>query len=133
MDEDTTYNGTLTASDPENDTLTFAKVSDPSAGSVTVHVNGNFTYVPTANYNGSDSFTYSVSDGINGAISQVVTININDVAEPDTTPPVITLNGDAIITLSVGDSYTELGAIANDDRDGAVDVVISGTVDTTTA
>ncbi|GEM_PF-5759993 len=41
----------------------------------------------------------------------------------DETPPVITLNGDAKMTLHIGELYTELGASASDDRDGVVDVI----------
>lgn len=54
--------------------------------------------------------------------------------EADTTPPVITLNGPAIMTLECGvDSYTELGATVSDDSDPEVTLVIGGdTVDTTT-
>ncbi|MGC9351010.1 MAG: DUF5011 domain-containing protein, partial [Sulfurovum sp.] len=48
----------------------------------------------------------------------------------DTTPPVITLNGEANITLNQGEAYIEPGATASDKRDGNVDVEISGTVDT---
>jgi len=57
-----------------------------------------------------------------------------EVEEPDTTPPVITLNGPAIMTLECGvDSYTELGATVSDDSDPEVTLVIGGdTVDTTT-
>lgn len=51
----------------------------------------------------------------------------------DTTPPVITLNGDNPLNLSIDDTYTELGATANDDVDGSVTVGISGNVDTSTA
>jgi len=46
----------------------------------------------------------------------------------DTTPPVLTLNGEANITLEQGEAYTELGATAVDDRDGNVSVVVSGDV-----
>jgi|GEM_PF-1262134 len=46
----------------------------------------------------------------------------------DTTPPVITLNGDANITLTEGEIYNELGATALDDVDGEIDVSISGDV-----
>jgi len=59
-----------------------------------------------------------------------VSITVTDVVEPDTTAPIITLTGDSVVTLSVGDTYTELGATANDDRDGELTVVISGNVDT---
>ena len=49
--------------------------------------------------------------------------------QQDTTPPVITLNGDAVMTLECGvDSYTEPGATAVDDVDGEVGVVIGGDV-----
>lgn len=132
MDEDTTKSDTLTATDADGDALTFAKVSDPAHGTLSIDPNGNFTYVPESDYYGSDSFTYSVSDG-KTTVTQVVNITITDVAEPDTTAPVITLNGENPLTLTVGDTYTEPGATANDDRDGAVTVNITGSVDTATA
>jgi len=50
----------------------------------------------------------------------------------DVTPPVITLNGEANVTLEQGEPYTELGATAVDAVDGNVTVSISGTVDTNT-
>ncbi len=50
--------------------------------------------------------------------------------DKDTTPPVITLNGDSNITLYVGDKYKELGATATDNKDGNITVEIKGSVDT---
>jgi len=50
----------------------------------------------------------------------------------DTTPPVLTLNGEINVKLNEGDAYTELGATATDDIDGAVNVTSEGFVDTTT-
>jgi hypothetical protein len=47
----------------------------------------------------------------------------------DTTPPLITLNGDNPQTLTRGDAYVEAGASATDAVDGTVDVNITGTVD----
>ena len=38
----------------------------------------------------------------------------------DTTAPVITLNGDAQITVEVGSTYTDLGATASDNYDGDI-------------
>lgn len=46
----------------------------------------------------------------------------------DKTAPVITLNGDANITVSLQGTYTELGATANDEIDGAITPTLSGTV-----
>jgi hypothetical protein len=50
---------------------------------------------------------------------------------PDTTPPVITILGNKPETVVVGSTYTDAGATALDDIDGVVNVVASGTVDTT--
>lgn len=53
-------------------------------------------------------------------------------AVSDTTAPVITLNGSAEMTITVGESYTELGATAVDAVDGSVAVVMTGSVDINT-
>jgi len=50
----------------------------------------------------------------------------------DTIPPVITLNGEATMTLAQGAVYSEPGATALDAVDGNVSVAIAGTVDTST-
>lgn len=49
--------------------------------------------------------------------------------------PVITLNGDSHITLNVGDTYTEQGATAKDDKDGDITskISITGSVNTSKA
>ena len=39
---------------------------------------------------------------------------------PDTTPPVLTLNGAVAMTINAGDIYTDLGATAVDDIDGDI-------------
>lgn len=50
---------------------------------------------------------------------------------PDTTPPIITVNGGET-TIAVGSAYNDLGATAIDNKDGAVDVTTTGTVDIST-
>ena len=50
------------------------------------------------------------------------------VATPDATPPVITLNGVSPMEIAEGEPYVEPGATAEDDVDGAVDVLIEGIV-----
>ena len=55
-----------------------------------------------------------------------------DEAVDDTTPPVVTLIGPHIISLTVGDEYEEPGTKAVDDVDAKLPVTISGTVDSTT-
>ncbi len=48
----------------------------------------------------------------------------------DTTPPVITLLGDATVNVALNDSYTDAGATASDDTDGNItaDIVVGGDV-----
>jgi VCBS repeat-containing protein len=53
-----------------------------SHGTVTVNANGSYTYAPAANYFGTDSFTYTVSDGRGGSDTATVTISIAEVNDP---------------------------------------------------
>ncbi len=68
-------------SDLDGDTLTIAKVSSPSNGTTQI-VNANVVYTPDADYNGSDQFNYSVSDGNGGtavATVDVTVASVNDI------------------------------------------------------
>ncbi len=76
-DTATTINVLGNDSDPDGDTLTVIKLSDPSHGTVTLNANGTFTYTPADNYNGSDSFTYKVNDGTVDSNVATVTITVN--------------------------------------------------------
>ena len=46
----------------------------------------------------------------------------------DDVPPVVTLNGDAVVTLSYQDTFSDPGATATDEHDGALEVTVSGQV-----
>jgi len=74
--EDTASSSVLQASDPNKDPLTFSIVTSPAHGVVTMlnASTGAFSYKPAANYNGSDSFTFKVSDG--AMSSNVATVNL---------------------------------------------------------
>ncbi|MDX1680431.1 MAG: Ig-like domain-containing protein [Akkermansiaceae bacterium] len=68
-------NITLTGSDADTgppDTLTYAKVTDPANG-VLSGTPPNLTYTPNNNFIGSDSFIFSVNDGL---ISSFATVSI---------------------------------------------------------
>ena len=62
-DEDTTITGTLTASDADGDTLVYTLVTQAIHGTVTLNLDGSFSYTPDENYSGNDSFVFRVSDG----------------------------------------------------------------------
>ena len=104
--------------DSDGDNLTVISNTNPSKGIVTLNSNGSFNYTPTLGFSGQDTFDYVVSDGNGGTDTATVTITVIPLpTTPDTTPPVITLTGAAIITLQVGDTYIEQGATATDDVD----------------
>jgi hypothetical protein len=52
------------------------------------------------------------------------------VVESEDNPPVITLNGAADMTVPLGGTFVDPGATAVDPEDGALDVTVTGTVDT---
>ncbi|MBI5760347.1 MAG: tandem-95 repeat protein [Planctomycetales bacterium] len=69
------------SADAPADTLTATNLSDPLNGTLTFNTNGSFTYVPNTNFNGTDSFTYAVSDNggiLNGGnfVGNTVTVTI---------------------------------------------------------
>jgi Bacterial Ig domain/Putative Ig domain/RTX calcium-binding nonapeptide repeat (4 copies) len=78
--EDTPLTGTLpAATDPNGDPISYAKGSDPARGTVTVTAAGGYTYTPAKDYNGSDSFGFTVSDGKGGSTSYTQSVTITAV------------------------------------------------------
>jgi hypothetical protein len=80
---------------------------------------------------GTYVITYDVTDSGGLAATQVTrTVNVNE-----DMPPVITLVGNAAVTLTVGDAYNEQGATATDAEDGDIsaNIVVGGDVVNTAA
>ena len=73
---------------------------------------------------GTYTITYSATDAVGntGTATRTVTVVL------DNTPPVITLLGEATVTIEFGSTYSDAGATA----DGGETVTSSGTVDTST-
>ncbi|BAZ46381.1 DNA/RNA non-specific endonuclease [Chondrocystis sp. NIES-4102] len=69
-------------SDLEGNRLTASLNLPPSHGEISLGADGAFTYIPEANFNGSDSFEYKVTDGLGGENIGVVTITVNPVNDP---------------------------------------------------
>ncbi len=61
-------------SDAEGNPLTAALVAGPAHGTLTLNPNGSFVYTPATGYVGSDSFSYTASDG--AAVSNEATVSI---------------------------------------------------------
>jgi len=80
--EDTPYNGQLTATDPDEDDITWTLVSTPSRGTLDFNSSlGTFTYRPNLNVNGTDSFVVTATDGV--ATSAETTIDLTILAVND--------------------------------------------------
>jgi VCBS repeat-containing protein len=73
--------------DVENDPLTASLISSVAHGSLTFRPDGSFTYAPQANFNGQDSFTYTVSDGLLGSNTTTVTLIVNPVNDAPVASP----------------------------------------------
>ena len=74
---------TLAGTDPESDPLTFAIATQPAHGAVSVS-GTTATYTPATNYSGSDSFTFTASDG--ELTSEPATVSITITAQPNRAP-----------------------------------------------
>jgi uncharacterized repeat protein (TIGR01451 family) len=108
--------------DVEGDVLTAALVANVAHGTLSLSTNGGFTYTPSNNYVGPDSFTYQASDSLSNSV--VATVNLN-----------ITLTN--VAPVAVNDSFTmtedstnTIPVLVNDsDPDG--DTLTIGSVVTT--
>lgn len=89
---------------------------------------------------GEYEITYTVTDEAGNEATETRTVIVaepggNGEDDEDTVAPIITLNGDNPLQLTVGETYEEPGATAEDDVDGDVsdDIEITSEVDTATA
>lgn len=100
----------LNDTDADGDVLTAILNVNVTRGSLVLNSNGTFTYTPTLNYNGADSFTYHANDG--SANSNIVTVTLTIAAVND--PPVggadaytTTKNTALVISAPGGSNVTE--------------------------
>jgi hypothetical protein len=109
--------------DAEADTLSVTAVTQGSHGLV-VNNGTSVSYTPDANFFGSDSFTYSISDGNGGSDTATVNVTVTNVNDP----PVAngnsyTINQDTVLNVAAP------GVLGNDsdiDGDGLTANLVSG-------
>ena len=70
-------------SDPDGDSLSLTKVSNPSHGEARI-VNNKVEYTPDKGFSGNDSFTYEVSDGNGGVATATVYVEVKE--KPNSKP-----------------------------------------------
>jgi VCBS repeat-containing protein len=101
-------------SDPDGDPLSAVLGSGPSHGTLALSANGEFTYTPAANFNGSDSFTYRASDGTLTSGLATVTLTVTAVNDAPT------------VTVAAG------GTCGTNDRSGTINLTV-GDIDSAAA
>ncbi|WP_157089420.1 beta strand repeat-containing protein, partial [Oceanibaculum pacificum] len=102
------------AADIDSD-LDFTSITVGAATNGTVSYDsdtGIVTYTPNANWNGSDSFTYTVDDGDGGSITRTVNVTVNAVNDaPVGADNTITIDEDATHAFTVADfGFTDVDA-----------------------
>ncbi|MEJ2748892.1 MAG: Ig-like domain-containing protein [Anaerolineae bacterium] len=130
VDEDHTLivssaNGVLhNDTDGDNDGLTAALITSAAHGAVTLHADGSFTYMPAADFNGIDSFTYAANDGQTDSNAATVTIVVNAVNDaPTAVDDSYNMDQDTILAVSAP------GILGNDtdvENDSLTAVLSSG-------
>ena len=97
--EDASLPGQLIATDGDLSVLTFGIASDPSHGMLSVNANGSFTYTPTANFAGTDSFVVKVEDD-KSTTTQTITVTVTE-ANADA-PTDLSLTPSSVLEGDVG-------------------------------
>ena len=135
-DEEVPLAITLTATDSENDPLTFSVVTNPSNGTLSGTA-PNLTYSPNADYTGVDIFTFVANDGVFDSDSGTVTITVTPVNDPPAMSEIndVTIDEDNStqpISFTLTDVDTDLewillsGVSSNNDLVDDFDIVFDG-------
>ena len=113
----TDLNGVLANDyDVDSDTFTAVLVDDVGHGSLTLHSDGTFNYIPDADFRGTDVFTYKANDGASDSdVHAVVRIRVEPPRLVKDIAPgfflddlFVEVNGRAFFTANDGLSGTEL-------------------------
>ena len=121
LDEDTAKEINVLSNDSLDAAGTpIITVTAPANGTAIVGSSGVITYTPTADYNGTDSFSYTVTQGTkSGSASVNITVNpVND-------SPVI----NAASTIAVNENTKAVGTISTSDVDtgDTLELTLGGT------
>ncbi|RYE01698.1 MAG: VCBS repeat-containing protein, partial [Sphingomonadales bacterium] len=93
-------NVTTNDTDPDNDAITLTGASTPLHGSVVVNADNTLSYTPTTGYTGTDTFTYTISDGKGGTATGTVNLTVK---VPETAvAPTLVVGSDTVLVPTEG-------------------------------
>jgi VCBS repeat-containing protein len=79
--------------DVDGISLSVVSVTNGLHGSTSVNPDGTVRYTPVLNYNGADSFTYTISDGAGGSATGTVSVTVTPVNDAPTIAAVANQKG----------------------------------------
>ena len=124
--EDTSVAVTLTGSDADGDPLTYLIVNAPAHGTLSGTA-PNLTYTPNANYNGPDSFTFKVNDGLADSAPAAVDITVTAVNDaPVANAQSVTTAEDAPVVITLSGTDVDGAALTYVVVSGPANGVLSG-------
>ena len=122
--------GTLVGTDEDGDPVSFAIATQPANGTVVIDAaTGSFTYNATADFEGTDSFTYQANDGFADSPPATVTLSVNEwlgtvnLGTADEEDMLYGLQIDEQMNLYV--AYSTSGAVPGSVSNGERDVVLA--------
>ena len=119
---------TLAATDADGDALTFAVTAGPAHGTLTGSGSGR-TYTPDADFTGTDSFTFTASDGVAGSNVATVTLTprtlLND--PPRALGDAATTDEDTALSVTLRATDVDGGTLSFSIVDGPTHGAITGT------
>lgn len=91
--------------DVDGDTLSVTAVANPVGGTAVLNGDGTITFTPAADFNGTATFDYAVSDGHGTVVTRTVTVDVaavNDAAVMSG-PVAVAAAEDAVLTITAAE------------------------------
>ena len=118
VDEDVLLSENVSTNDStiSGGTLSYALATDVSSGSLTFNTDGSFDYTPASNFNGSDSFSYTVTDlDASESDTRTVSLTVNDINDaPVAADDSASTAEDTAVTIDLTDNDTDVDGTIDD-------------------